>query len=403
MASNSAQRSSLSEKADRSEKHYIRFDLSQRLEHFIMLVSFTLLGITGLAQKYATSQAGAFVLGAFGGIEMSRLVHRASAIVLMAVSIYHVVAVLYRVWVLRANLTMLPVVEDFIHLYHDLLFYLGRRKHKAYYGRYNYAEKVEYLAVVWGTVIMAITGFMMWNPVTTARWFPGEIIPAAKAAHGAEAVLAVLAIILWHFYHVHLRHFNRSIFTGTMSEEEMYHEHPAELAAIQAGEAGELPPQEEIRRRQVYFFPVAALLTLALGFGLYGFVTLEDTAIETVPRGETAPVFVPFTPTPTPLPTATPTPVPGGVIRPNTWEGSFQQIFANKCGSCHATVQLGGLSLSTYQDALEGGDSGPAIVPNDPQASVLVQVQSEGGHPGQLTDEELNRVIQWIEDGAPQQ
>ncbi len=75
---------------------------------------------------------------------------------------------------------------------------------------------------------------------------PGEIIPAAKAAHGGEAILAVLAIIIWHFYHVHLRHFNKSMFTGKMSEKEMAHEHPAELAEIQAGIADEPPPARSI-------------------------------------------------------------------------------------------------------------------------------------------------------------
>jgi len=141
----------------------------------------------------------------------------------MVVSIYHVVAVLYRVFVLRTPLTMLPLVEDFVHLYHDILYYLGLRKRKAYYGRYNYAEKVEYLAVVWGTLIMGITGFMMWNPISTARWLPGQAIPAAKAAHGAEAILAVLAILLWHFYHVHLRHFNKSMFSGKLSRDGFFY------------------------------------------------------------------------------------------------------------------------------------------------------------------------------------
>jgi cytochrome b subunit of formate dehydrogenase/mono/diheme cytochrome c family protein len=361
-------------------KKYARFDLSQRVQHFVLLVSFSLLGITGLAQKYATSRAGEAVLGFFGGIEMSRLIHRGAAVVLMAVSIYHLIQ----------------------HLYQDILFYIGRRKHKAYYGRYSYAEKVEYLAVVWGTVIMAITGFMMWNPIATARWFPGEIIPASKAAHGGEALLAVLAIILWHFYHVHIRHFNRSIFTGALTEEEMRHEHPAELAQIKSGEAGRLPPQDVIQRRQRYFYPVAAILTAAMTFGLYRFITFEQTAITYVPPGETAPVFVPFTPTPTATALPSPTPAPGGIAA-NTWQGAFQELFADECGACHVQQSLGGLSLATYQDALEGGASGSAIVPGDPDASVLVQVQATGNHPGQLTIDELQEVIQWIEAGAPEQ
>lgn len=383
------------------EKKYLRFDLSQRIQHAVLMISFSLLGATGLAQKYATSQAGEAVLGFFGGIEMSRVIHRGAAVVLMAISIYHIIDVLYRVLVLRVSLSMLPVVEDFKHLFDDILYYLGRRRHKAYYGRYSYAEKVEYLAVVWGTLIMAITGFMMWNPIATTRWLPGEFIPAAKAAHGGEALLAVLAIILWHFYHVHLRHFNRSMFTGKLTEEEMRHEHPAELAQIKQGQAGQLPSVEVIQKRKRFFYPIAAVLSVSLAFGLYSFITLEETAIATVPPGETAPIFVPITPTPTATPLPSPTPGPGG-IGAETWDGAFSELFDQKCGACHVQQNLGGLSLATYQDALDGGASGPAIVPGNPDASVLVQVQSTGNHPGQLTIDELEKVIQWIEAGAPE-
>jgi hypothetical protein len=57
--------------------------------------------------------------------------------------------------------------------------------------------------------------------------------------------------------------------------------------------------------------------------------------------------------------------------------------------------------MATYQAALLGGNSGrPGIVPGDPAGSVLVEVQQAGGHPGQLTDEELQAVIEWIEAGA---
>jgi cytochrome b subunit of formate dehydrogenase len=391
------------EMASSPKQHFVRFELSKRIEHLVMLVSFTILALTGLPQKFPESPISLGIVGALGGIEQTRQIHHISAVVLMVVSIYHVVAVLYRVFVLRTPLTMLPLVEDFVHLYHDILYYLGLRKRKAYYGRYNYAEKVEYLAVVWGTLIMGITGFMMWNPISTARWLPGQAIPAAKAAHGAEAILAVLAILLWHFYHVHLRHFNKSMFSGKLSREEMAHEHPAELAQIESGQAWSPPPAGIVRRRQKYFLPVAILAVGVMGFGMVEFITLEDTAITTVPRGETVEAFVPITPTPrpTPAPTATPELVEG--VSPDSWVGAYESLFRNRCGSCHGITAVGGLSLATYEDALEGGNSGPAIVPGDPEASVLVQIQLAGGHPGQLTDEELQAVIEWIEAGAPEQ
>lgn len=382
------------------KKTYTRFSLSQRIEHAVLLISFSLLGLTGLPQKYATTPLGEFGLRFFGGIETTRIIHRSASIVLMVVSIYHILAVLYRVVVKMVPLTMLPVPEDFKHLWQDIKFYLGQRDRKAFYGRYNYVEKAEYLAVVWGTLIMAITGFMMWNPIATAKLLPGEFIPAAKAAHGGEAVLAVLAIILWHFYHVHIRHFNTSIFTGELTQEEMAHEHPAELAAIESGEAYQPPPPELIRKRQRAFIPVAALLTLGLSIGLVAFVSFEETAIETIPDPEPAPVFVPLTPTPEPTLPATPTSAP--IEGEPTWSDTFEGLFRDRCGSCHGVTQVGGLSLATYELAIEGGVTGPSIVPGDSQASVLIQVQQEGGHPGQLSEEELQRVIEWIEAGAPE-
>jgi cytochrome b subunit of formate dehydrogenase len=383
-------------------KYHIRFDLLQRVEHIIFLVSFSLLGITGLIQKFPASPISQALLEAFGGIEMTRQIHHISAIVMMIISAIHVIGVIYRVYVLRVRWTMLPVIDDFKHLYDDVLYYLGLRKHKAYYGRYNYAEKAEYLAVVWGTIIMAITGFMMWNPIATTRWLPGEIIPAAKAAHGGEAILAVLAIFIWHFYHVHLRHFNKSMFTGKMSEKEMAHEHPAELAQIQAGDIDPPTPPEVLRRRQRVFLPIAAVLTVVFSLGIYGFITLETTAITTLPPASTVEVFVPVTPTPRPTPTQAPSPTPGEGVAANSWEGTYSALFDNRCSTCHGQTKVGGLSLATYEDALAGGNSGPGIVPGDPDDSQVVIIQQQGGHPGQLTDDELQQVIEWIEAGAPE-
>jgi cytochrome b subunit of formate dehydrogenase len=383
-------------------KEYTRFTIFQRIEHFVLLLSFSLLGFTGLPQKFINSPISIAIINALGGIEGTRVVHRVSATVLMVVSVYHLLEVIYKVFVQRTEWTMLPLIEDFNHVIQDVLYYIGFRKHPAHYGRYNYGEKMEYLAVVWGTVVMAITGFMMWNPIATARYLPGEAIPAAKAAHGGEAVLAVAAIILWHFYNVHLRHFNKSMFTGKMTREEMRHEHPAELAEIESGQKPVLTNPKELKKRQRIFYPFAAVVAIVSAFGIYGFVTFEQTAITTLPNRETVAVFVPITPTPRPTPTLTPTPVPGLEAAADTWDGKYGELFRLRCSTCHGVTAVGGLSLADYQKALEGGNSGPAIVPGDPDRSKLVEVQSAGNHPGQLTPEELEDVINWIKSGAPE-
>jgi cytochrome b subunit of formate dehydrogenase/mono/diheme cytochrome c family protein len=381
-------------------KEYKRFTLSERIEHIVLLVTFTTLAITGLAQKFATDTLGAIIINAFGGIELTRIIHRGASIGLMAVSVYHIIAVLYRVIVRKRSLHMFPVFEDFKHVYEDILFYIGRRKSKARYGRFSYAEKAEYLAVVWGTVIMAITGFLMWNPIASTRFFPGEAIPAAKAAHGGEALLAVLAIILWHFYHVHLRHFNRSIFTGKLTREEMLHEHPADLERIEAGIQPLQPTPEEMKKRMRIFLPGAILLTAAMLFGLFKFITFEETAITTVPPGESVAAFVRQTPTAAPTVAPMPTADPSSL---STWNAGIGDLLSERCSACHGPAAIGGLDITTYEQTLSGGVSGAAVVPGNSVSSILMQIQTAGDHPGQLVESELSQIENWIANGAPQE
>lgn len=263
-----------------------RFDRGQRIEHGLLLFSFTVLAISGLPQKYPDSVWGSAMIQAMGGIELVRYIHHAAAILLMLETVYHAVAVAYKIFVTRRPLSMLPTFQDVRDGIQSLAYNLGFASMKPAMGRYNFGEKVEYWAVIWGTVIMIITGFMLWNPIATAQFLPGQIIPAAKAAHGGEALLAVLSIITWHVYHVHIKHFNRSIFTGYIGRHEMEEEHMLELAEIETGRAVPLPDPATVRRRQMFFVPVAAIFSLLLLVGLYVFVTFEETAIETLPRQE---------------------------------------------------------------------------------------------------------------------
>jgi cytochrome b subunit of formate dehydrogenase len=263
-------------------RSYERFHWAQRAAHLLLLTTFTLLAATGLPQKYALQGWARFMILGFGGIEMARTIHHTAAIVLMLLTIYHMVDAGYKIFVRRVPLSMLPGVKDVRDGWQALTYNLGIARTRPQMGRYTWEEKLEYWALVWGTVIMAITGFMMWNPITTTRLLPGEVIPAAKAAHGGEAFLAVAAIILWHMYSVHVKRFNKSMFTGKMTEEEMLHEHPLELADIKAGLNERPVDLRVLRRRQRIFWPIAILLALALLVGIYFFINGEKTAITTV-------------------------------------------------------------------------------------------------------------------------
>lgn len=396
-------------------KTYQRFSLSQRVEHILMLAAFVILALTGLPQKFIGQPWAEGMIGLFGGIETTRIIHRVAATTLMLETVYHLVSVSYKVYVRRTSMTMLPGLQDVRDFWGLVLYLVGRREEQPAMGRYAFDEKVEYWSLVWGTLIMILTGFMLWNPISTTRFLPGQFIPAAKAAHGGEALLAVLAIIVWHMYHVHVRKFNKSMFTGVLTEAEMLHEHPRELAAIKMGTATRAVDPVLMRRRQRLFYPVAGVLSVALLIGLYKFVSFEQTAITTLPVRATVVVFAPQTPTPIPstptpapvasTPTPSPdasTPTPGPDSSPAaatvTWDGFVGPLFAQKCAACHGAI--GNLSLATYADAQKGGKSGPIFVAGNSSASLVLKVLTSGAHPIKLSDDELAQVKAWIDAGA---
>ncbi len=388
---------------------YVRFSLLDRIQHLILLVSFTTLAITGLVQKYPLNIVSLFIIRLWNGVDNIRVTHHVAATLLMLVAIYHIIGLGYKVFVLHLRLTMLPTLQDIKDAWTAFTYNIGLGRSRPQMDRYTFEEKAEYWALVWGTIIMGLTGFMMWNPLATVKFLPGDFIPTAKAAHGAEAVLAVLAIIVWHMYGVHLKRFNKAMWTGRLTEEEMLHEHPLELADMKAGTAQRIIDRATLRKRQLTYYPIAVVLGLVMLFGVYGFVNGEQTSITTTPPQQpTVQVYVPETPTPLPpTPTLVPTPTQAPTAEgatPSVTLLTWVQVgpfFAAKCGMCHSsTTATNGLNLSSYTDAMKGALDGQVIVPNDAAKSKLIQVQSAGGHPGQLSTEELAIVKAWIDEGA---
>lgn len=283
--------------SDAAEPRYRRFTLSDRIEHWVQVFAFTGLAITGLIQLGSDKWVPQAVITVFGGINTTRVIHRSLGIVVLIATAYHLGTAGYRFLVTRTGKHMIPGLGDARAAWHAIAYNLGIRDEPPYEGRFTFAEKMEYWSIIWGTMLMAATGLMMWNPVATTSILPGEFIPAAKAAHGGEAILAVLAIIVWHAYFVHLRHFNRSMLTGDLGEEEMEEEHAAELDAIMAGEDDDSVPADVVRRRMRWFVPIYAAIVLVGTVFIVLFLTYQEITIKTVPPpAAQVEIYAPYVP-----------------------------------------------------------------------------------------------------------
>ena len=91
------------------------------------------------------------------------------------------------------------------------------------------------------------------------------------------------------------------------------------------------------------------------------------------------------------------------------FEAKIRPVLLESCGRCHSTEGgqgiRGGLSISSRESLLVGGESGPAVVPGDPDASMLWEAINYRGlrmpPNGQLPPAVIADFRQWIEMGAP--
>ncbi len=222
-------------------KALTRFVLSQRLEHVLLVISFGMLCLTGLSQTLAGTGFGRATLSFLGGIDSAQTIHHVFAAMLAFEFIYHVGVIVYEIIFVRPRrLSMWPRKRDLSEAVGSVAYLLGRRKEPPEADRFDFRQKIEYWALMWGLFVMGATGLILLFPVAATRLLPGVIVPAARVAHAYEAILAFLAIVSWHFYNAHLASgvfpLDTSIINGRISAERMIEEHPLEFARVTARE-----------------------------------------------------------------------------------------------------------------------------------------------------------------------
>ncbi|MBI5266539.1 MAG: hypothetical protein HY851_04820 [candidate division Zixibacteria bacterium] len=226
-----------------------RFSGGMVFQHLMVTAAFIVLVVTGFALKYP-DQWWAKILSVLGLQEETRgVVHRIGAILLTYISLHHAFFLLFTKRGKIELKALMPARKDLSDVFGNINYYLGRSEQRPKFDRYDYTEKAEYWALVWGTFVMAATGAILWFPTFFTSWLPAWVVKISETIHLYEAWLATLAIGVFHFFFVifHPDQYPMSLtwITGRMTVESCKHHHPAWYERILAEQDGRTESEEQ--------------------------------------------------------------------------------------------------------------------------------------------------------------
>ena len=238
-------------------EEFERMPYLERVQHWALMICFFTLVLTGLPLFFKENSVAQAIFGFRGGFALRGILHRIAGAGLILVSIFHIGYIVFSKQGNQHFRAILPRLKDMFDPLHTFMHNLGVMsyfKRKGYFpalfnryswisfenpprfDRYNFKEKFEYFALVWGNLIMIVTGLMMWFLEASLAIFPKWFLDVVRVIHGYEALLALLAIVIWHMYNVH---FNPEVFpmsriwlSGKIGREEFRDHHPLEYEQL---------------------------------------------------------------------------------------------------------------------------------------------------------------------------
>lgn len=215
------------------KKQFVRMTFNEVWQHTFLMVTFIVLVITGFALRFSDAWWVQLLFGREGGFPLRGVIHRVSAVLFVLTAIWHL-GYLVKPRGRQFLVDMVPAKSDIVQFKQMIAYNLGRSTTRPQFGRFSYVEKAEYWALVWGTVIMAVTGIFMWEESFAASFLPKGFLDVMLVIHYYEAWLATLAILIWHMYSTvfspTVYPMNPAWYTGKLPEDVYRHEHPGDPA-----------------------------------------------------------------------------------------------------------------------------------------------------------------------------
>lgn len=260
-----------------------RFDPIVRQLHFVLILTFFGLALTGMTLKFSYMPWALWLSKVLGGFEAMGVIHRTCAVIMAALFAIHLGVIVQRKFkngtkwkdLVTGPTTLVPTWNDVLEFIGTMKWFL-RRGPRPSYGRWTYWEKFDYFAVFWGIAIIGSTGFMLWFPEWCTHLLPGWFINVATIIHSDEALLATGFIFTIHFFNTHFRPekfpMDMVMFTGRVDVDELKREKPRfyeELAASGELEKRLVPQAPKEFRFWAAIFGATALV---VGFSLVAFI-----------------------------------------------------------------------------------------------------------------------------------
>lgn len=210
----------------------MRLNGHERLQHLFTFLTFFILVASGYALRMP--EEWILKLGEAGKtlFHYRGLLHRIAGVAMILAGLYHIIYLIAHREGRSFFKDMIPTLKDAKDIFQNLAYYIGKRPKPPEFDRFDYREKAEYLALVAGTIIISVTGIILWSEAYWSKF----ALDLSLLIHGMEAILATLAIIVWHFYSVHYKpgKFPMSWvwITGKMPLHELEEEHPLQYQRL---------------------------------------------------------------------------------------------------------------------------------------------------------------------------